>query len=364
MLNSLMGKKETQVSYQDYERYSRQIIIEEINITGQQRLKNAKIICIGAGGLNSPALLYLTTCGIGKLGIVDYDIVELSNLQRQVIYNTKNIKQSKVEAAQSILESINPQINIQTYNTKLSIHNINEIFSDYDIIIDGTDNFNSRQIISRYCYKLHKIHIYGAIDKFTGHVSVFNYQNGPNYYDIYDNILSNHFNNCNTTGVLNTIAGITGLIQATEAIKIITGIGSILNGHLLKIDALNLSFQKIKIKCKRIKIQNNVNVLNTNKLYKIQQISLKEIQALTPQFYQLIDIRQPIEFKIKNINNAINIPLKNFKKKHFIQYIKNELKGKIIIIYCNNELRSFIGSQILSVNRIKHYILKGGISYI
>nr|YP_007878185.1 molybdopterin biosynthesis protein [Calliarthron tuberculosum]AGA63796.1 molybdopterin biosynthesis protein [Calliarthron tuberculosum] len=357
MLNPIMKKEKISVSYKDYERYSRHIIMEEINIEGQQRLKRSKIICVGAGGLNSTVLLYLTTCGVGTIGIIDDDTIEVSNLQRQIIYNTKNIKQPKVQAAKIRLDSINPNINIKTYNIKLSQNNIHNIFSDYDIVIDGTDNFQSRKIISEYCYKLHKIHIYGAIEKFTGHVSVFNYQNGPKYHDLYNNI---SYNGCNTTGVLNTIAGITGIIQATEAIKIITGIGFILNGYLLKINAIKLSFQKIKIKPKKIKKQNIEAISNINKLHKIKYISVHEIKLLELNGYKLIDIRSQIEFKIKRINYAINIPLKNLKKTKYIQYIKNKLQNKIIIIYCNNEIRSFIGSQILSSNKIKHYILKGG----
>ena len=350
------------LSNQDYDRYSRNIIIKEIGIYGQQRLKSSKIICVGAGGLNSPAMLYLTACGVGTIGIIDDDIIEMSNLQRQIIYNTTDIYNLKTTTAKKKLQLINPLIKIKTYTSKLSSINIKMIFSEYDIIIDGTDNLNIRQLISLYCYQLHKIHIYGAIDKFIGYVSVFNYQNGPNYFDIYSNIYHTNTNICETIGVLNTLAGLIGITQATEAIKIITGIGSVLSGYLLQIDPINLSYKKIKIQSLKY-ISNKYSHISRpiNIIYKIQYITLQEIKNKTFTQYLLIDIRNSIEFQKQHIDYSVNIPLDNFKKLSYINDLKTLSNYHTIVIYCNNKLRSLICSQILNYHLIQHCILNKGI---
>ena len=344
-----------------HERYSRHIIIDEITITGQKRIKESKILIVGAGGLSSPALLYLATCGIGTIGIIDNDIVETSNLQRQVIYTTRNIKRKKVLCALNTVKSINPHINIITYSLKLSENNAEEMLYDYDIVIDGTDNFNSRNTISKWCYLLHKIHIYGAIEKFNGQISVFNYQNGPNYFSISSTISSTGFTDCNTIGIVNTLAGLTGIIQATEAIKIITGIGSVLNGQLLNINILNLSFKKINIKVHKNQKITKEFIKQKKCTYKIKYISVDNIQNLNKKNIIFLDVRDSL-FKIKKIKRAIHIPLRNFKRISVIKHIKHKFSKKIIIIYCNNELQSYLASQILYNSNIDNYILFGGIN--
>lgn len=361
MLNSTLTK--TNLSSIEYERYARQIIIDEINIQGQKKIKSARVICVGAGGLNTPALLYLTACGIGTIGIIDYDQIEISNLQRQIIYKTHDIGKPKVIAAYHNLKCLNPSITIKTFNEKLNQKNIINIICDYDIIIDGTDNLNSRYLISQYSYLLHKIHIYGGIEKFIGQISIFNYQNGSHYYNLYNKIsYNNTTNTCGDIGLINTLAGIIGILQATETIKIITGIGCIFNRYLLTFNLLNLSLNKIKIT--PCKLENNQKTIKSDTNYSIntkKYISINKIQTQTNLSYKLIDIRTPIEFRLKKMDNAINIPLKKFKKTEYIKYLKSLMHKYIIIIYCNNETRSYIASQILSKNDIKHYILKNGI---
>ncbi len=358
MLNPLSEEKI--LSSKEYKRYARQIIIQQINSEGQKRLKKAKVIFIGAGGLNTPSLLYLAACGIGTIGIIDYDIVEMSNLQRQIIYQNNDINKYKIKAAYSRLKSLNPLINIRSYKKLLNKTNIKKILYYYDIVIDGTDNFNTRFLISQYCHKFHKIHIYGAIDAFTGQVSVFNYKNSTNYYKLYNRISYRKIQACNETGIINTVAGIIGLLQATEVIKIITGIGCISNNSLLVFNSLNCSLDKIKIQPSKINtkkleiIQKNKN--HSNKKY----LNIKNIYSKKNKKYKLIDIRRPQEFNINHIKNAINIPLKQLKRQKYIDYIKS-LKPSSIIIYCNNETRSYIGSQILKKYNIDHYILKDGI---
>lgn len=331
MLNPFIKPQDlSNLNNTEYERYSRHIILEEIDEEGQQRIKMAKVLFIGAGGLNSSALLYLTACGIGSIGIIDNDQVETSNLQRQVIYKVGNIKNHKVEAAKENLQDLNPLINIKTYNNLLTEKNANSIIVNYDIVIDGTDNFKSRYIISKSCHLMHKIHIYGAIEKFIGQISVFNYQNGPNYYKLYDELSNQRTADCNERGVLNTLPAIIGIIQATEAIKIITGIGNIINGYLLRYNALNSSLKIIRIRPEKIKrvIKKNIkktrekNIISFNAKY----ILKKDIENLREnQSYKLIDIREPIEFKFKRLKNSENIPLRKFKKNTTIEYIKKNL---------------------------------------
>lgn len=363
MLNPLI--KEKKLSHIEYERYSRHLIIEEFNQEGQKRIKAAKVLFVGAGGLSSSALLYLTASGIGEIGIIDHDEIEISNLQRQIIYKINNIKENKAKAAKDNLQYLNPLVNIIAYNDALTEKNAYNIIANYDIVIDGTDNFISRYIISKCCYSLHKIHIYGAIEKFIGQISVFNYQNGPNYYDLYNESSNKRALACSERGVLNTLPAIIGTIQATETIKIVTGIGTIMNGYLLIYNSLDSSLKKIQIKPARLniaiqKVKKNIHL--HNELFKPMYIDKQDIQNLNKNsLYKLVDIREPIEFEIKKIKGSINIPLKKLKKITTIKYIKEQFIENIIIIYCNNELRSYIASQVLHRNHVKHYILKGGL---
>ena len=344
------------VSNRHQERYSRHIIIDEISTEGHKRIQESKIIMIGAGGLNSPGILYLAACGIGTIGIIDDDTIDISNLQRQILYTEKDINQLKVQCGLHNLKTLNSSINIITYAIQLTKTNIKKIFINYDIIIDGTDNFSTRHMISKICYEMHKIHIYGAIEKFTGHISVFNYQNGPNYFEISNILSTKEVNQCRKRGILNTLAGITGIVQATEAIKIITGIGNILNGYLLNINLTQLSFKKIKIRSyKKLTHKNNIPINNQ------QQTKYLSLTELNNNSLMIIDVRNQLEFKAKKIENAINIPLKELKKQ--IKLIKQKSKTKQILLYCNNELQSYLASKILQKYQIyNHNILRGGIN--
>ena len=346
-----------ELNSKDYNRYARQIILKEINIQGQSRLKKSKILCIGLGGLNSPALLYLASCGVGVMGIVDNDIIEASNLQRQILFKNKDIGKKKVKACFNILKSLNPLISISSYQNYLTNRNINKIILDYDIIIDGTDNYESRYILSQYCYKLHKIHIYGAIEKFTGQVSVFNYQSGPHYYSLYNNIYNVKLKTCNEVGLINTLASIIGTLQATEAIKIILGLGFILKNELLICNILQTSFKKIKIKPNKVTNKIRINsYVKSSGPETIKKIFIND----KINRYQFIDVRTIEEFQKNYIEKAINIPLTKLKQREYIQKIKT-IKATNLIIYCNDESRSYIASKVLQKYRINHYILLGGI---
>ena len=354
MLNSV---NKIAINSKDYNRYARQIILKEINIQGQSRLKKSKILCIGLGGLNSPALLYLASCGIGVIGLVDNDIIETSNLQRQILFKDQDIGKQKVKACFNVLKSLNPFISINSYQNYLTSQNINKIILDYDIVIDGSDNYESRYILSQYCYKLHKVHIYGAIEQFIGQVSVFNYQGGPHYYSLYSNLYNVKLKNCNEIGIINTLASIIGTLQATEAIKIILGLGLILNNELLICNVLQTSFKKINIRPNKI-----ASKINIESYIKPSRPKTKRKTFINDKInkYQFIDVRTIQEYQKTYIEKAINIPLNKLKHKNYIQKIKT-IQAAGLIIYCNDESRSYIASKILHKHQIDHYILLGGI---
>ncbi len=222
-------------------RYDRQIKLSEIGTEGQLRIQSASVLVVGAGGLGCPVLQYLAAAGVGTIGIVDNDIVEESNIQRQVIYGTDYLGKSKAESSGKYLENLNPEIKTIIYIFRLTQTNI-DIIEKYDIIIDCTDNFETRYILNDACLQLRKPWIYGAIHKYEGQVSVFNYQGGPSYRDLFPNKSEADIPDCATVGVLGVLPGITGMLQATECIKMITGIGDILSGKLLVFDMLKNQF--------------------------------------------------------------------------------------------------------------------------
>nr|AYR06189.1 molybdopterin biosynthesis protein [Renouxia sp.] len=347
---------------EEYERYSRHLILNKIGPSGQKRIKASRILFVGAGGLSSSALLYLIASGVGTIGIIDNDQVETSNLQRQIIYRENNIKEHKVTAAKNNLKELNSSCKIEIYQKRLNKTNAFNIIRHYDIIIDSTDNISSRHTISYSCYQLHKIHVYGAVHQFEGQISVFNYQGGPSYYNLYSHMGNSRLIECNQRGVFGILPGIIGLLQATEAIKIITGNGNVLNGHLLKYNALNMSFQKIKIKPQ--KIRNTTVARIDTKIHNSNQnnhISMTQLYFMKNEDLTIIDIREQTEFMIKHIKNSINIPLKKIKQLETIKYLQKYFTRQIIIIYCNNEYLSSIASKILNTHKIEHYILSGGI---
>nr|QCI07328.1 Molybdopterin biosynthesis protein [Leiomenia cribrosa] len=346
------------LSKEEYRRYAKHLILEEISINGQKRIKKAKILCIGAGGLGCPALLYLAATGINYLGIIDSDKVSKSNLHRQILYNATDINNLKTISAKQAIHNINPSCNVNIYSEILTIENAYERIKKYDIIIDASDNFKTRYIIDLTCYKLHKIHIYGAIEKFEGQITVFNYKNGPKYSDIYPKNLQLDNKKCSNIGVLGMLTGIIGILQATEVIKIITGIGEILSGKILIYNALNMSFKKITI----YPVKNNIEFSLNNLIKRTNIISEKELKQkiINNECIEMIDVRQKFEYCEKHIVKSINIPLKEIKYRHNLNYIMRVSESKIIILYCSNNSRSIIASNILNNYSIKHLRLYNG----
>lgn len=233
------------------DRYSRQIILKKIGVVGQKKLLKSSVLIVGAGGLGSPIAIYLAASGIGNIGIVDKDKVEISNLGRQIIFTTHDVKKNKSAVAINKLKKINPDLKLQSFNKNLTIENINQIAKNFDLIVDGSDNFRTRFLINDYCQRNKKILISGAISRFDGQVYTFNFlkQKSPCLRCFIPNMPANpDIDNCEYEGVLGTLGGIVGCIQASEVIKEIVGIGNTLCGNILIVDALKLTFRKVKLK--------------------------------------------------------------------------------------------------------------------
>nr|YP_010196866.1 molybdopterin biosynthesis protein [Gracilaria cliftonii]UAD84670.1 molybdopterin biosynthesis protein [Gracilaria cliftonii] len=340
----------------EYKRYIRHLVLDNIGDSGQKRLKAARILFIGAGGLAACGILYLAASGLGCIGIVDNDQVAYSNLHRQILYNDEDINKLKVDVVRDRIKYINSYCCVNTYSCIIDEKNCKDIIKNYDIVIDTTDNFQSRYLISRSCYLQHKIHIYGAVQSFEGHVSVFNYKGGTSYFDLYPKKLNLHKKECDTLGVLGILTGVVGMLQATEAIKIVLGIGSILSGYLLVYNLLDTSFKTVKI----IPHKNYdlIDCCYTNKLSNFSLMHQTNLSFIMSQFaIVLIDVRQPEEFQKYHLSKAINIPLKNMKSKKAMSFIRDYSVDKKIVIYCYDNLRSFVASQILYKHQIIHYRL-------
>ena len=299
------------------ERYLRQTTLKGFGIEGQKKLAKAKVLVIGAGGLGVPVLTYLNAMGVGKIGIVDNDIVSISNLHRQVLYQQSDVGQSKVIAALEKLKAQNSDTEILIYNTFLTIKNALDIIVDYDIVVDASDNFPTRYLVNDACVILKKPFVYGALHGYEGQVSVFNFEDGPTYRCLFPNMpKENEMPNCNENGVLGIIPGIIGNLQALETIKVIAGIGETLSGKLLIFDGLNQSYQKIKLKLQ----PENLEIKKLQDFYEwndpceiIPRITADELQKLLADKSQIIDVRTTEEFENYHLLSSIHIPLNELK---------------------------------------------------
>jgi adenylyltransferase/sulfurtransferase len=315
-------------SKEELARYNRHIIIPDFGLEAQKKLKAAKVLVVGSGGLGSPVLLYLAAAGIGTIGIVDFDVVDDSNLQRQVLFGVNEIGKPKVEAAKQRLEALNPHIQFILYNTQLTSQNALDIIKDYDLVADGTDNFPTRYLVNDACVLLGKPNIYASIFQFEGQVSVFNYRYangdiGPNYRDLYPTPPPPGLvPSCAEGGVLGVLPGIIGSLQALEVIKVITGVGEPLAGRVYIFDALNFESRTFNISRRDDNPLNGKNPTITHLIDYEQFCGVKAVEKpvkeITPQElyqlqvkgepFQLIDVREPYEYDIVNIGAAL-IPL-------------------------------------------------------
>lgn len=335
-------------------RYNRHIILSEIGQAGQDKISNAKVLVVGAGGLGCPVLQYLTGAGIGTIGIIDFDVVELSNLQRQVLFGTSSLGQNKAIAAKKRLEDLNDTLSIIAYPEKLTHKNALDLFNNYDIIVDGSDNFETRYLVNDACIISNKPLVFGAIYKFEGQVSVFNYQNGPSYRCVFPKPPEKgSVPNCSEIGVLGVLPGIIGSMQANEVLKIVLGIGDVLSGKLLFFNALTNKTSTLKIKKSDesintvLKDKENFHrkVIHLDCEVGVDSISIEN--ALAEENIQLIDVREETEQpKIEDLAVTC-IPLNQLK--HSLNKIDRTKKKAI---FCQSGIRSKKAVSILNELKI------------
>src|SRR5437667_8767495 len=306
-------------------RYSRHLIMPEVGMEGQLKLKHAKVLCIGAGGLGSPLALYLAAAGVGKLGIVDFDVVDFTNLQRQIIHDTNDVGRPKLASAKDTIADINPNVEVVAYETRLTSENALDIFRDYDIVADGTDNFPTRYLVNDACVLLDKPNVYGSIFRFEGQASVFHAKRGPCYRCLYSEPPPPGLvPSCAEGGVLGVLPGIIGSIQATEVVKLILGKGEPLVGRLVLFDALKLQFRELKLEkdpdCPVCGSHPSVTELidyeafcgiGAEPSYDGAEITAQELKTEWERNPDLlvIDVREPHEYEIAHIDGAVLIPL-------------------------------------------------------
>ncbi len=334
---------------EEKKQYNRHLILEEIGETGQVKLKTAKVLVIGAGGLGCPVLQYLAAAGVGTIGIIDDDVVDQSNLQRQILYTIDDIGSPKVEIASKRLSQLNPFVFFKTYNEKLTIDNAVDLFLEYDLIVDGSDNFPTRYLVNDACVLADKPLVFGSIFKFQGQVSVFNFEDGPTYRCLFpEPPAPNSVPNCSDIGVLGVLPGIIGSLQANEAIKMITGIGSILKGKLVYIDSLTLQQQVINFeKDETIEVTdlaNDYDFFCGIHSEDFKEISVEELKA-NKDIYTILDVRTSAEFNQFNIG-GIHIPLEQITEN--ISKLNNE---KPMVVCCQSGLRSKKAIEIIMKTR-------------
>jgi adenylyltransferase/sulfurtransferase len=324
-----------ELTVDEVRRYSRHLIIPDVGMAGQKRLKNAKVLCVGAGGLGSPALMYLAAAGVGTLGIVEFDTVDESNLQRQIIHSQSDIDRPKVDSAADTVKGINPYVNVIKHEVRLDSTNVMEIFGQYDLIVDGTDNFATRYLVNDACVLLNKPYVWGSIYRFDGQASVFWSEHGPCYRCLYpEPPPPGMVPSCAEGGVLGVLCASIGSIQVTEAIKVLTGIGDALVGSLIVYDALEMTYRKIKVRkdpncavcgenptvtelidyeafCGAVSneaaeavVDSTINVKQLAEMLKARERGEKD--------FVLIDVREPNEYDIVSIPGSVLIPKDKF----------------------------------------------------
>jgi sulfur-carrier protein adenylyltransferase/sulfurtransferase len=369
---------EIQLLPEEYARYSRHLILPEVGLEGQKRLKAASVLCVGTGGLGSPLLLYLAAAGIGRLGIVDFDVVDHSNLQRQVIHGTSWVGKPKIESAKNRIHEINPYCQVDLYETALSSTNALDIIRPYDIVVDGTDNFPTRYLVNDACVLLDKPNVYGSIFRFEGQATVFNYQGGPNYRDLYpEPPPPGMVPSCAEGGVLGILPGIIGVIQATETVKIILGQGTTLSGRLVLYNALEMKFRELKLRPNPVRpvIEKLIDyeqfcgipqaqaaeAAQQSMLAEMTVTELKQLIDSGADDFVLIDVRNPNEYEIAKIPGSILIPLPDIEQGKGIDQVKAALNGHRLIAHCKMGGRSAKALAILKEAGIEGTNVKGGI---
>ncbi len=368
-----------QLSKDEYARYSRHVILPEVGLDGQKRLKAASVLCVGTGGLGSPLLLYLAAAGIGRIGIVDFDVVDMSNLHRQIIHGVSWVDKPKIESAKHRILEINPTCQVDLHETRLSAENALAIAEPYDLVIDGTDNFPTRYLVNDVCVLLGKPNVYGSIFRFEGQATVFNYEGGPNYRDLYpEPPPPGLVPSCAEGGVLGVLCGIIGTIQATEAIKIILGQGNTLSGRLLLYNALEMKFRELKLRPNPVRpvIETLIDyeefcgipqakAAEEKERAGMAEMTVQELKQLIDSGtndYVLLDVRNPNEYEIARIPGSVLVPLPDIENGSGVAKVKELLKGHKLIAHCKLGGRSAKALAILKEAGIEGTNVKGGIT--
>ena len=343
-----------ELTVDEVRRYSRHLIIPDVGMAGQKRLKNAKVLCVGAGGLGSPALMYLAAAGVGTLGIVEFDTVDESNLQRQIIHSQSDIDRPKVDSAADTVKGINPYVNVIKHEVRLDATNVMELFAQYDLIVDGTDNFATRYLVNDACVLLNKPYVWGSIYRFDGQASVFWSEHGPCYRCLYpEPPPPGMVPSCSEGGVLGVLCASIGSIQVTEAIKVLTGIGDPLVGSLIVYDALEMTYRKIKMRkdpncavcgenptvtefidyeafCGAVSseaaeaiVDSTINVKQLDEMLKARERGETD--------FLLVDVREPNEYDIVSIPGSVLIPKNEFLMGDALTKMPSD---KQIVLHC------------------------------
>jgi molybdopterin/thiamine biosynthesis adenylyltransferase/rhodanese-related sulfurtransferase/molybdopterin converting factor small subunit len=365
--------EEVTLSKDEILRYSRHLIIPEVGIDGQKKLKAAKVLLIGTGGLGAPLGLYLAAAGVGRIGLVDFDVVDFTNLQRQVIHSTADVGRPKIDSAAEKMKAINPNVTIVKHEVALTSENALDILKDYDLVVDGTDNFPTRYLVNDACVLLGKPNVYGSIFRFEGQATVFAYEGGPCYRCLYpEPPPPGLVPSCAEGGVLGILPGTIGLIQATETVKLILGIGEPLVGRLLLYDALGMRFRELKLRknpecpicgdhptiTKLIDYHQFCGVPSPNEKPAAQETKVNEGEIDVVELkekldrgdkFTLIDVREPHEYKIASIPGAKLIPLGEFP-----QHVGEFNQDDDIVIHCRSGMRSAKACNILRAAGFQH----------
>nr|YP_009297139.1 molybdopterin biosynthesis protein [Porphyridium sordidum]AOM66482.1 molybdopterin biosynthesis protein [Porphyridium sordidum] len=333
---------------ENQEKYIRHLNLPLIKIQGQQRILSSRILFIGAGGLASSSLLYLAAAGVGTIGIIDDDVVDISNLQRQVIHDENSIGMLKAKSAREVINKLNKNCKVIIYLCKLNSDNALKIMKNYNLIIDCTDNIKTRNIIDNGCSILNLPYVYGAISQFVGHISVLHFQNDLSYSDIMCG--NNNIKDCNNSGVLSLLPGMIGLFQSSEVIKIILGIPNSLSKSLMIYSVLDIKLQNLLLKKKkkdlskrRYKIKNDYE----------QQNSFNDIKKILSSQHLIIDIRDSYTSMIRPIHNAINIQIDNLINDTSLDFIKSKAIDYSIYVYCDDELKTNLAIKLLKKHQIQ-----------
>ena len=361
----------TELSNDEIQRYSRHLILPEVGMEGQLKLKNAKVLLVGAGGLGAPLGLYLAAAGVGKIGIVDFDVVDFSNLQRQVIHGTKDVGRKKLDSAADRMLDINPHIEIVKHEVALTSENALDIFKDYDMVADGTDNFPTRYLVNDACVLLKKPNLYGSIFRFEGQATVFAYPGGPCYRCLYpEPPPPGLVPSCAEGGVLGILPGIIGLIQATETVKLILGTGELLVGRLVLYDAFTMKFRELKLRrnpecpvcgdhptvTKLIDYHQFCGVPQEPVGAEIEPVDVKAKLDRGDKFF-FLDVREPHEYKIASLPGTKLIPLGELGKR----LGEVPMDQPMIVVHCKSGGRSAKACDLLRQSGYKNVLnMKGG----